>query len=216
MGYPADRQQSVVSFDLAGKLLRQEPAADRVVTIDGHPSGPSSLQPVDFDRITRDRLLTLSERDFSETHNGANGWEYGSVPIGVTYQPEAFRKFPYHDDQNLSTHVYWNHHEETYTTIGKTAMGPGAERVVRRWTSPYSGRIAMVVNARRAHGIEWGTVGFEIHHQSTRLHRVTMGKARFQTVLEVKQGDHLDFVVDPDGKSWADHTWLWVGIWKYD
>jgi hypothetical protein len=112
--------------------------------------------------------------------------------------------------------VYWNHHEETYTTIGKTAMGPGAERVVRRWTSPYSGRIAMVVNARRAHGIEWGTVGFEIHHQSTRLHRVTMGKARFQTVLEVKQGDHLDFVVDPDGKSWADHTWLWVGIWKYD
>lgn len=214
---PPSWPETTLGFDLDGHLISDLSPEIQVVPLGVGHGGASALTDVDFARLTRDRLLADSRRDFSTTQNGANHWEYGSVPSEGPYDYESFRTIRYYDDQNKTGVPCWNDHSGSFLAIARTEMHPADDRrAVRRWISPFSGRIAVVADAIRVNGIEWGTVGLEIHHRETCLHRATMGKTRFQAVMEVGEGDHVDFVLDSHGKTWADQTILWVGIWKYD
>ena len=207
----------VAKFDLHGNPLHTATSEIEAAPADNPPPVPSGLQAVDFGKLNRKSLLAHSVRDFSEHQNGHHGWHYGFAPADGDYDPSRFRLFEHCDTRSEVGRFAWNKHDDSHLSVERGSMHPEElERVVRRWVAPSSGRIAVVVNAKRVCGFNWGITSLEIHHRDTRLVRAALGKSRFHAAFEVSEGDSLDFVIDAAGRTWGDQTDILIGIWKYD
>jgi hypothetical protein len=179
---------------------------------------PAGLEPVDFKKLTPARMIAHSLRDFTHQENGGTGWHYGYAPEnGGGYSPANFRHFTLRNKNDNVGRLAWHNACGTHLSIEAHAMHPSEDsNVVRRWVSPYSGRIAVVANFIRVKGAEWGITSLEIHHGSRQISRTLLGKTRFQAVFHVEKGDTLDFVINAEGRDWGDHTHNLIGIWSYD
>lgn len=222
MDPPAQHSGSVLwprmaRFDLNGNPLRTGDDDHQAITTETLPALAAGLQTVDFNRLNGKSLLAHSVRDFSNRRNGTHGWHYGFAPADGDYDPSRFRLFEHHDTRGKVGRMAWNRHDDSYLSLEGGSLHPEElDCVVRRWIAPYSGRIAVVANARRVNGFNWGITSLEIHHGESRLMRASLGKSRFQAAFEVKEGDSLDFVIRSEGPTWGDQTEMLVGIWKYD